>query len=280
MSFTTRVLTWNIACLPKPWNSFGNKNPRDRKQSLLMYIKNLYPDILCLQEVFDSDVTNYLIRGLQSYGYEVVTSDEEYDGCGCCCAPGCLKSLGIGFRGGLLIAFKSALFQQVFAKFRKFSSSSGEDKFARKGVLSVRLISKRDDNEIIDVYTTHMQANAKHCFPGNNSQVRLSQLQELEKWVKEDPSGPETVIVAGDFNISPRDAVEYDRALEPTMRSLCLYGHLPIENITSPSTAWNDRVDYIYYYPKHKWGTADTTRSEIYKTELSDHYALLDEFKN
>lgn len=267
MSFTTRVLTWNIACLPKPWNSFGTKNPSDRKQSLLMYIKNLYPDILCLQEVFDSGVTNYLIRGLQSYGYKVITSDEEYG----CCAPGCLKSLNIGFRGGLLIAYKGIRFEHTEARFYKYSSSTGEDSFSRKGVLHARLCSSEGT---LDVFNTHMQANATYFCAGNGAQVRTKQLKELQKWLVE-AEGAGTAIVAGDFNISPQQP-EF-AILETVLSGAYKNGFLPIDTSRS-SSQWGKRIDYIFYFPKRNWGVVDTTSSEIYATDLSDHYALVDEF--
>ena len=262
------ILCWNIACLPKPWNSFATKNPADRKAPLLLYIKNVYPDIICLQEVFDSGVSNYLIRGLQTYGYEVVTSDEEGSGC---CAPGCLKSLGIGFRGGLLIAYKSARFEKVVSYFYKYSSSTGEDKFAGKGVLYTRLYS--DKTRSVDVFNTHLQANATYFCAGNGEAVRVKQLNELETWLKKTQGG-ETTIVAGDFNISPSHS-EFP-ILETMMNEMYMYGHLPISS--RPTASWGKQVDYIFYFPKRNQGKTNNSLSEIYITNLSDHYALLEEY--
>ena len=265
---SVRVLNWNIACLPKPWNSFGSGDPTDRQAGILQYIVRLDPDIVCLQEVFDTEVTDYLLSGFNAYGYNAITSDQFG-----CCAPGCLKSLGIGFRGGLLVAFRQT-FKKEAGKFYKYSAGTGEDKFANKGVLHVRIDTHIPSIGVVDIFNTHMQANATRCCPGNLVKTRLSQLEQLKEWAFTKQDGG-TVIVAGDFNIASLSN-EYS-VLETAMQNLFIRPPLPAD-VSASSTRWGKRVDYIFYFPKSNWGQVENSYSEIKATEWSDHYVLLDDY--
>ena len=49
-----KILTWNIAALPRLINLFGN--PSERINGIIEYLKEVDADIICLQEVFDNKI--------------------------------------------------------------------------------------------------------------------------------------------------------------------------------------------------------------------------------
>ena len=49
-----KIVTWNIACLPRYLNIFSN--PMNRIASILNKLSKYDADIICLQEVFDKNI--------------------------------------------------------------------------------------------------------------------------------------------------------------------------------------------------------------------------------
>jgi len=288
-----KVLTWNIACLPKPWNSFGSKNPSNRKQGILEYILGTDSDIICLQEVFDKSVRNFLTTNLTKKGYHTVTSSGGSGSIGCLLdlitCFGCFGCLSCSFNGGLLIAVKNS-YTITSCDFTPFRASTGEDALANKGVLYARVKSldtsrnSQVQPDFMDIFNTHLQADAKYCCPVKpQSDIRIEQVKEVKEIMRDRHSGS-TAILAGDFNIKSNfsfnqneDAVTYEYSvLESEMQSVYKYGHFPV-NTDRPTSSWNAKIDYIFYFPK-QYMEADIYTQIDTNTSLSDHYALSEHY--
>ncbi len=75
-----------------------------------------------------------------------------------------------------------------------YGHAAEEDRLAAKGVLHARLA--RADDDLIDVFVTHMQAGAEH------GAVRRRQIEELASFIRRKVNGAtHPVLVLGDFNV-------------------------------------------------------------------------------
>ena len=57
-----KIISWNIACLPKQLNIF--RNPNKMIKNILTKIKCLNADVICLQEVFENSLKEKIINEL------------------------------------------------------------------------------------------------------------------------------------------------------------------------------------------------------------------------
>jgi endonuclease/exonuclease/phosphatase family metal-dependent hydrolase len=76
-----------------------------------------------------------------------------------------------------------------------FASAAGEDRLAAKGVLHARLARSHGATDVLDVFTTHLQAGREQ------GEVRRRQVEELAAFVRRTASAERPVLVLGDLNI-------------------------------------------------------------------------------
>jgi endonuclease/exonuclease/phosphatase family metal-dependent hydrolase len=84
-----------------------------------------------------------------------------------------------------------------------FHEAAGADELAAKGVLHARLVPGPAPDDRLDVFTTHLQADA------DEGGVRRRQIEELAAFVRSRARAGGPVLVMGDFNLSGGDV---DRA--------------------------------------------------------------------
>ena len=77
---------------------------------------------------------------------------------------------------------------------RVFEAAAGTDALAAKGVLHARLALGSSPEDVLDVFTTHLQADAEHV------DVRRRQIAELADFVRRQ-AGEGAVLVMGDLNL-------------------------------------------------------------------------------
>lgn len=252
-----KIISWNIACLPKIFNKFSD--PKIRKENILNFLIDKDPDIICIQEIFQRSIRNFLKRELEKYGYNIKTSHE-------------LSSyFNIGFTGGLMIASKDAIIEYEYIKFR---DTLGEDYFANKGCLYIK--TKSDER----IFNIHLQAKPeiKFCWERKTLQeIQKKQIKQLINFIKEKTSNigsrkldinNKNIYIMGDLNIKPKsEIIEYlrDNILEETKYE--------ITNLSNndPTTIWKIKLDWIFGIIK----IFEKTKYSVYKNNKdSDHFPI------
>jgi endonuclease/exonuclease/phosphatase family metal-dependent hydrolase len=167
------------------------------------------------------------------------------------------------------------------------------ERFARKGVLHVRIAESDTSHTEIDVLTTHMQSG----YDGAARGVRERQLRELRSAVAELGSESRAFLVCGDLNIcglAPSRTAEYAALREALPDFIDLgadhdaptFHPDPEQNELAhrfESTSPKQRVDYILFRPARQGGP----RPDSYELTLanrldghgpstfaSDHFAV------
>jgi endonuclease/exonuclease/phosphatase family metal-dependent hydrolase len=159
-----RIVTLN--CL------FVNR-PRARLRVIGRLLKEMAPDVTCLQEIFFRRNVSLLEDDRAAFG------------------PG-----GLGVAGGLVTLTRGAVESWRFERFR---TSLWFEHLARKGFLVTRL---RLAGEPVTVVNTHLLANYSENWALDNYYARrqLEELTQLTEAIRL-LSKEELVIVAGDFNV-------------------------------------------------------------------------------
>ncbi len=114
-----RVLTANILCFAEPFNYFfGGVAPwKGRIDNIVKKIVATKADIICLQEVWDSEVVSVLKERLKKeYSCFIYNIGSQY---------GTLNPDEIGFNSGLFIASKIPLESVLFLPFDKMAPAKG-----------------------------------------------------------------------------------------------------------------------------------------------------------
>lgn len=170
-----KVMSWNVAGI-----GWGMERSRagvleweKRADSIIQKIIDVDPDILCLQEVFDTDFCNKLIEGLK---HEYATF---YTHMG--------KVSFIGSNSGLFVASKVPI--EDF-KFTEFQAKTNKSKWQKKGFASFLVYSNNKPK--LQIIATHLQ----HGEDG--AKARQNQLNEIlsSKLNQDIP-----ILLVGDLNI-------------------------------------------------------------------------------
>ncbi len=96
----------------------------------------------------------------------------------------------------------------VAVDMQAFAAAAGADALAAKGVLHARLALGPDPADRLDVFTTHLQADADHAL------VRRHQIEELAAFVHGRSGASAPVLVMGDFNLWGGDPDRADAGSE------------------------------------------------------------------
>lgn len=176
-----RILSWNIACLPREINLF--KNPRKSITQILDKIFSFNPDIVKLQEVFDFKIQDYLLNELIASGYNNHVSIDD-------------KNNWMS-KNGLLTSTKYPVIKKKEYTFKNYTSV---ENFINKGILTTEIYNSDFDKNIF-CHNTHIQSDSmigiyKKCREYRNLQYN----ETLEYFKNNDFNDNQIHILSGDLN--------------------------------------------------------------------------------
>jgi hypothetical protein len=249
-----KLLTWNVAMLPR-WFG-GNRENAARCEEIAAAIREIAPDVVVLQEVFDRSICKRLSAALSPSFSAIIASR----GGGWPFAP-----------SGLFLATNRPILQDAFEPFPDVDRWT-TDWFARKGVLGAEI------EGCGWIFATHLQAGtgARHGIRG----FRARQVVTLCRFITQ---RAESWALGGDFNlIAEIDGVPTEewRSFENTLPSVDGWRAV---HPNDPGFTWdglrNPRVK-----PQHRtrerldgWRFRGwrPTEASLVNRPLSDHYGVL-----
>tara|TARA_B110000971_G_scaffold212980_1_gene243171 strand:+ start:347 stop:1078 length:732 start_codon:yes stop_codon:yes gene_type:complete len=238
-----KILSYNIACLPRLFNFFGK--PCDRIEKLNRHISKQRPDIFCLQEVF-SYGTLKSIKEFFGDKYYIYSYNDTY----------------IRLDSGLLIASKYPITKK---KAHIFKHSYGEDKLSHKGVLVVDIVI---NNKKYSILNTHLNADPIFGFKKKAIDIRDKQIKQMRSIVKRKKlNNINNIIICGDFNIDYNDL----SVIKPLL-NIYRYNTINQQKIVTFSEE-KAQLDYIIILNQVKSKNKPKYKRFI-NTRLSDHYML------
>lgn len=154
-------------------NCLFRKRPRARLRVIGSLLKEMAPDVTCLQEIF--------------FRRNVALLDDD---------RAVFRPGGLGVAGGLVTLAKGSIDSSRFERFR---TTLWFEYLARKGFLVTRL---KLGGEPVIVVNTHLIANYNRSWAPGNAYARrqVDELSQLAATLRQLPKS-ELVIVAGDFNV-------------------------------------------------------------------------------
>lgn len=260
-----RILSYNVQFLPNFLRHIQHF-PRKRAPYISKAVLGDSVDIVVFQEIFDAPARKTLIKELESTFPYIV---------------GPRKNKPKGWKRGTGVLIMSKYPLTPLEKI-KYSKCKGIDCLANKGVIAVEM---NFNGQSIQIYGTHMQAEGS---------VNLMKLQhhEFGQLLKKYEKKNTPQISLGDFNTEKVDTLLYHNLLnELQSEDGGFTGELQKtfdgnKNDMSRSDNESGVIDYILYKGngiklksaerrirayQHKWGKKNK--------DLSDHYALLADFK-
>ncbi|HRP38182.1 MAG: sphingomyelin phosphodiesterase [Chitinophagales bacterium] len=260
-----RILSYNIQFLPNFLRHIQHF-PRKRAPFIGKAVLGDSVDVVVFQEMFDAPARKALIKELEGTFPYIV---------------GPRKNKPKGWKRGTGVMIMSKYPITPLEKI-KFSKCKGIDCLANKGVVAVQL---NFDGQPIQIYGTHLQAEASEEL------LRL-QHHEFGQLLKKYEKKNIPQISLGDFNTTKADTALYHNLLtELQSEDGNLTGEIQNtfdSNVNDMQKPTGERgvIDYILYKGngiklksakrqvrayQHKWGKKNK--------DLSDHYALLADFK-
>ena len=250
-----RILTYNICMIPEyvPY-IMGNNLIRANLicNIIIDNINNI--DIICLQELFDKNIKEYMVSRLSSYYpfYILDNSSGKY---------------WIGVNSGLAIFSKYIFYDPKLITYNLYRGVA--ESFANKGALCIRLRLATEyhhpdhENPNSDVYiiNTHLQTDdyaSDHWFLnlwGNTSlspdDIRLEQIKQLKNIISKHSIPLDRHIICGDFNIINPFYYNLMQNLigirDTFQRTDFIHQHysIPMHVNMSQTSNDNNRIDYI-----------------------------------
>jgi endonuclease/exonuclease/phosphatase family metal-dependent hydrolase len=238
--------TYNVAQLPKAYNSLPNRAFRIKRVCEYIVMNNP-PPVLLLQELFSAEAQGIVVELLKSK-YPYMYFDRR---------PGAYT---VGVNSGLAIL---SAFPLNDVKLYEYVHKRNVDIFARKGLFSATVFGYRTTR----VYTTHLQAGGNMIpFSWLNSDnadyVKAQQLEEACARITQETKDIPIVLFGGDFNLTSSEAL------------LVLQKHFPQARETFSNkngeftTKDRDRPDHFFVLK-----APDDWTFESYVKERSDYTA-------
>ena len=244
-----QVMTYNVHGLP--WS-------KNQSKEIVAYIASANPDIVCLQEVFTTELCLFFCSQLTLHGYTVKKPRDE----------------GVSMLGsGLLTAFKSLRFFYVSACFYPYTIYHNVEVGANKGFFTVRVEDTEAPWRRLVIANTHTQSDTLFSIFGlftTVSETRARQFRELVRWLERER---DPVLLLGDMNCeqSPHPHIRFLK--EPLLRKA-----------TMPSTG--EDIDHVAWLPTQwapdgtSWCAFDTkgVKATAYRVDhvpYSDHYPVV-----
>lgn len=236
-----RIITWNIACLPKYVNTLGN--PRLRINKIIDKIDKLNADIICLQEVFDKGIRKTILDYFKNK-YKVHYTDNN-----------------ILFNDGLLTLSKYPIINSLNYT---FNNGCGEDMLVCKG-FQYLLINYMDNH--ISFINTHMNADPL-IYNTDPKEIRLKQMHDILGIIFKMNINNTHNFLCGDLNSDHGSKLLFNIMLELNTK----FNHTNI-NKHKLSTYSIAQLDYIIYYGNKALTKYDITKKIILNE--SDHHILI-----
>ena len=242
-----KVISWNIACLPRYLNLFSD--PMNRIASILKKLSKYDADIICLQEVFDKNVREIIIKYFKDKKNTIEYS-YYYS-----------KPTNIFFNDGLLTISKYKIInKQSFI----FENTCGEDCMVCKGYHYL-ILHDIENNKYVSLLNTHLNADPNIRLKDHPVTTRENQLRKILKTINNNSFSYN--LFCGDLN------VKYENPNRLLLLD-SIKGHYKnvYTNLEKIKTFEVDQLDYIIYY-----GSKELIKYEL-KNELivneSDHHLL------
>lgn len=243
---TIKAITYNVWGLPYPIS---------KRIGRFSLIRKLLPkfdaDVIALQETFTRKARQS--AKMKSYPYKVYGPGPSF----------------LNFSSGLVIMSRHPIIE---TKKITFNQCQGWDCFANKGVVMARV---RIDNEEIDFYSTHLNAE------GEDEGPRFFQLRDLMEFVKDNSTGRKFVLL-GDFNFPDSSflyqLLTFELQLNDSHREYVLANpDLPDDIARGATSSSGKRIDYVFTTPEFSVDRVDVIfKDKIFKgRQLSDHRAVL-----
>lgn len=185
-------MTWNTGMGPG-FMSIDNrlKKPLERVDSLIETIKGQNPSVIALQELFDGEATEEVVKKLNELGYD--------------CIHSVLSTKAMGLSSGLLLAVKREADVKIKIeeiKVWKFKNLEGADSLSNKGLLGAKITINANNGleKNLNIFTTHLQASYDDAGYGQVRQEQISAMvNKINTWTAQSDR-MNGVVVCGDMN--------------------------------------------------------------------------------
>ena len=259
-----KIVTWNIACLPRYLNIFSN--PMNRIASILNKLSKYDADIICLQEVFDKNIREIIIKYFKDINKDNIDKDNVSQ---TNATPYCFfycNNSNIFFNDGLLTITK---YNIINKENYIFNNACGEDCLVYKGYHYL-LLHDIKNNKYISLLNTHMNADPNIRLKDNPITIRENQIKKILKTINNNSFSYN--LFCGDMNVKYENPNRL--LLLDSLKTQYKYVNTNDDKI---KTFDEDQLDYIIYY-----GSRELIKYEL-KNELivneSDHHLLFCELE-
>lgn len=256
------------------FNTFGTlffaPNILRRLKTFAQTVNDSDIDILCLQEVATHYHFNVLRKMLTNYPYHA------------------RKKTIMGPKGGLVIFSKLPIEDIQYDTFASLGSIAMYTQLLRNGILSVRI-----KDMPLWICNTHLISDFEYEASKKNRYYKYvyGQVQESAEFLQQKAESDDTVLLAGDFNMTPIDPGY--KAFLQTSGSKDVFAGETKPTYYKDSIDWrfkapkDVRIDYIFLRDSYDRITIKSTEYAFTKTVqitpsiisyLSDHIGLLAKF--
>jgi endonuclease/exonuclease/phosphatase family metal-dependent hydrolase len=242
-----KLVTYNIWGLPA-WMTGA---PSGRYPRIARELERLDPDIILLQEAWTAEAR----KSVPAQGpWSIARAAGQYT-----CSQQC----------GLVTLSR---FPIIGGEFYPFSRATFPDCFVNKGVLKVTL--RLPSGPRLNVWNVHLQN-------GGTTELKLSQIRELEWHVQAAEDGQIADLVGGDFNCTPESGLflELANSLGPSVQQLGGVEPFVTWDGMSGKSGAGQTFDYIFIKKRAKFQIVQAVPRVAFAAErleqrLSDHFGV------